>query len=614
MQKPPLNSSTSLLFMYTASFLLCILFGALLKQIGLTSSFVNFIMFALIVGGYIFSGLFGKTMVLPIFQNAQRCGRPFFIGQSIASGLISSSLFIFLAGDFYKTGTDALTIFSGFILGVALMAILFAAPVNRSQQPTLASLITPSEGSKLGRIFLLIIILVTSMLLLHVQLSTIGLISETYFNIPHSIAVFVAATTIGFCIILGGIQSLSIIRMIAYPILVIAFLAPLIWIAYQITGNPLPQLSFGVGALQAISEVDQELLNAGLVEQSDIFDITREGLNYDAFNHFGALLCIAFGTAAMPHLLQHFRVLPKASSARKSGVWALGFLLIVITAIPAVAAFVKLDIYTSLLGLQLSQLEQEANWLFELNRNGTSIISICGNYLTSASQALAACNEPADYFLSSNDISVNPDMLLLSSGALNELPDLMTTLLATGALLAIWSTVDGLILVCANAMTEDGYRALFRPKSPMGIRLFMVRFFIVIFIVLASYLALSMQLDARYAFAASFALLTASLFPALVCRIWLKHVQYHEVMLAIFLGFILTASMLWLSYFGIDAKALNGNELIFSLPLITEKIQPLSMGFVGMLVSFAVAFALSKIQHLRALQKEAKKVKSDVPA
>ncbi len=614
MQKPPLNSSASLLLMYTASFLLCILFGALLKQIGIPGNFINLLMLALIVGGYIFSGLFGKTMLLPVFQNAQRTGRPIYMGQSIAAGLISTSLFIFLAGDFYTTGTDALTVFSGFILGLALMAILFAAPVNRSQNPTLASLITPNDGSRFGRLLLLIIILISSMLLLHVQLSTIGLISQMFFNISHHVAVTIAAVTIGFCIILGGIQSLSIVRMIAYPILVIAFLAPLIWIAYQITGNPLPQFSFGIGALQAISEVDKELLNAGLVEQSDVFDITREGLNYDSFNHLGALLCIAFGTAAMPHLLQHMRVLPKANSARKTGVWALGFVLILITAIPAVAAFVKLDIYTSLLGLQLSQLEQEASWIFELNQNGASIISICGSYLTSVSQALEACGQTADYFLSSRDITVNPDMLLLSSGALNELPELMTTLLATGALLAIWSTADGLVLVCANAMTEDGYRALVRPKSPAGIRLFMSRFFIVIFIIVSVYLALSLKLDARFAFAASFALLTASLFPALVCRIWLKQFEYHEVMIAVFFGFILTAGMLWLSYFGTDVAALNGNEISFHLPLITDKIQPLSMGFIGMLVSFASVFAISKIQDMRSGLKEANKVKSDAPA
>ena len=614
MQKPPLNSSASLLLMYTASFLLCILFGALLKQIGIPGNFINLLMLALIVGGYIFSGLFGKTMLLPVFQNAQRTGRPIYMGQSIAAGLISTSLFIFLAGDFYTTGTDALTVFSGFILGLALMAILFAAPVNRCHNPTLASLITPSDGSKFGRLLLLIIILISSMLLLHVQLSTIGLISQMFFNISHNVAVTIAAVTIGFCIILGGIQSLSIVRMIAYPILVIAFLAPLIWIAYQITGNPLPQFSFGIGALQAISEVDKELLNAGLVEQSDVFDITREGLNYDSFNHLGALLCIAFGTAAMPHLLQHMRVLPKANSARKTGVWALGFVLILITAIPAVSAFVKLDIYTSILGLQLSQLEQEASWIFELNQNGASIISICGSYLTSVSQALASCGQTADYFLSSRDITVNPDMLLLSSGALNELPELMTTLLATGALLAIWSTADGLVLVCANAMTEDGYRALVRPKSPAGIRLFMSRFFIVIFIIVSAYLALSLKLDARFAFAASFALLTASLFPALVCRIWLKQFEYHEVMIAVFFGFILTAGMLWLSYFGTDVAALNGNEFSFHLPLITDKIQPLSMGFIGMLVSFASVFAISKIQDMRSGLRETNKVKSDAPA
>lgn len=593
---------------------MCILFGALLKQIGVPGNFINLLMFALVVGGYIFSGLFGKTMLLPVFHNAGRTGRPFFTGQAIAAGLISSSLYVFLAGDFYSTGTDALTIFSGFILGLALMAVLFAAPVNRSQSPTLAGLITPNEGSKLGRLLILIIILVTSMLLLYVQLSTIGLISKMFFNISHQVAVIITAMTIGFCIILGGLQSLSISRMIAYPILIIAFLAPLVWIAYQITGNPLPQLSFGIGALQAISEVDQELLNAGLVQQSDVFDLTREGLNYDVFNHFSALLCIAFGTAAMPHLLQHMRVLPKAHSARKTSVWALGFLLILITAIPAVAAFVKLDIYTSLLGLQISQLEQEASWLFELNKNGASIISICGSYVTSASQTFTACGVTGEYFLSSKDIAVNPDMLLLSSGVLNELPELMTTLLATGALVAIWSTADGLILVCANTITEDGYRALVRPKSPSGIRLFMSRFFIVILISISAYLALSMELDARFAFAASFALLTAGLFPALVCRIWLKNIEHRDVMVGVFLGATLTAAMLWLSHYGTDVSALNGNETNFYLPLITDKIQPLSMGFIGMLISFISAFALTKMQQMRSRQKENNKVKSNVPA
>ncbi len=337
------------------------------------------------------------------------------------------------------------------------------------------------------------------------------------------------------------------------------------------------------------------MINAQFAAPDDIFNFTKDGLQFDTFNHFSALLCIAFGTAAMPHLLQHFRTLPKASSARKTGVWGLGFLLIVITAIPAVAAFIKLDIYTSLLGLQLSELEQEASWLLELNKDGSSVISICGVYITNSSQAISACGETAEYFLTSKDIGLNPNMLLLSSADLNELPDLMTTLLATGALLAIWTTTDGLIFVCANALAEDGYRSFFRPKSPMGYRLFISRVFLVMMISISTYLVLNVELDPRFAFSASLAILTACLFPALICKLWVRNLSQSEISIGVIFAFILTTSMLWLSYFGLDLIVKNGDEIIFNIPTITTKIQPLSIGLIGMVVSFFGYFFVIKI-------------------
>ncbi len=226
MQKPPLNSSASLTLMYSASFLLCIFFGALLKQIGTPVNYVNLMMFALIVGGYLFTGMFAKTMILPVFQNADRTGRAFYVGQSLAAGIISSGVFIFLTGDFYTNGTDALTLYSGLILGIALMTVLFAAPINRSKSPSLPSLFAAKGEVKLNRAIILTIVIITSMLLLYVQLSAIGMVSEAFFGIPEQVAILLTAFTIGFCLIMGGMQSLSIIRMLAYPILVIAFIAP----------------------------------------------------------------------------------------------------------------------------------------------------------------------------------------------------------------------------------------------------------------------------------------------------------------------------------------------------------------------------------------------------
>lgn len=288
--------------------------------------------------------------------------------------------------------------------------------------------------------------------------------------------------------------------------------------------------------------------------------------------------------------------------------------MIIITTIPAVAAFVKLDIYSSLLGLQLLELEQEASWLFELNENGTSIISICGAFITNASQAISACGQSVEYFISSKDISINADMLLLSSSALHGLPVLATTLLATGALLAIWSTADGLIFVCANALAEDGYRSLIRPKSPMGTRLFMSRIFLLAVIILSAFLVLYVEIDPRFVFSVCFALLTASLFPALICKLWLKNFSQSEIIMGAFLGFVLTSSMLCLSHFGLDFIANNGDEIIFSIPQITNEIQPLSMGFIGIILSFGVTLFMSVYFKARAKAKITSEAKSDVPA
>jgi len=611
MQKPPLNSSTSLILMYTAVFLLCIFFGIILIQVGTPGNYVDMMMFAFIVGGYLFSGMFAKTMILPVFQNTIRTGKPFYIGQAIAAGLISSGVFLFLAGDFYTTGTDALTIFSGLILGIALMTILFAGPVNRAKNSTLASLF---GESRLSRLIILIIVVVASLLFLYVQLFAIGIVSETYFGIPEKYAILITAFTISFCTVLGGMQSLSISRMIAYPVLLITFLVPIIWIAYKVTGNPFPQLSFGHGALTAINGIDQELLDARLIDQSEIFDFTKEGLEYDRFNYLAALLCIAFGTASMPHLLQHFRTLPKARNARKSGVWALGFLLLILTAIPAIAAFVKLDIYTSLLGLQLSDLDSDASWLFALNQNGGSILSICGAYVTNTTEAISACGETADYFLTSNDVIPNPDILVISSAVLNELPSLTTTLLATGALLAIWSTADGLIFVSANALSEDGYCSLIRPKSPMGTRLFMSRVFLLAITIASTYMALNIQIDIQFVFAASFALLCSSLFPALLCQFWLKYISQNIIMIGISLGFVMTSAMLWLSHFGLDLNPLNGDEFVFYLPLLTNELKPLATGFVGMMFSFIIIFTTQTFVKNKPSKNLSVEAKSDVPA
>jgi len=610
MRKPLLKSSASVTLMYTASFLLCAVFGAILVQIGTPGNYVNLIMLALLVGGYIFSGMFGKTMLLMSFQSAERSGNAVYIGQAIATGVISSGIFVLLAGQFYNTGTDALTLFSGVILGLAIMTILFSAAINRSQATTLAGMIAGREGSIPGRVVILGIVFITSLLLIHVQLSAIGKISELYFDVPERIGILLAVFSIGFCLLMGGMRSLTLMRTIAYPIIAITFLVPVIWIAYKLTGNPIPQFSFGVGALQSIAEIDQQILDAGFVEAEDIFDITSDGADYDFFNHLAALVSIALATAAMPHLLQHFTTLPRASRARSAGLWSMIFIAIIFTAIPAIAAFAKLDVYTTLLGLQLSELEREASWVFGLsNPDGVALITICNEYVTSTAQAVAACGQSADYFLSPSDIGMQTNYLLLASPALNELPGLLTTMLAIGALFAIWTTTDGLVFVIANSISEDGYKETLRNKAPTGSRLFVARIFIVLILMLSTYVVFNNIMNAELAFAACFALLAASIFPALVFTVWTKGVAHSHIMYGTVTGFLFVCVALYMTQFGYDMAMNSGDEVTFRIPMVTDAVQPLGLGLLGALLCAGVTTGLSKYTN-----RPKKEADVDVPA
>lgn len=620
MQDTPLKSYASKSSIHFIFFLACIVFGFLLTQVGIPDIFINFLMLAVLIGGYIFAGILGRTMQLDAFQTAGRSATPTVAAQAIASGILSYSVFILLAGEFYNTGTDALVIFSGIVLGIAFMTLLFAAPFNRSRAVSLGDTLTPGSTSMLVKLMVMLMVVITGVLLLVFQLSMIGKIASGYFGIAENIALSVTLFTIGFCLLMGGLQSLSIARIFAYPVLVVALLGPLCWVSYQLTGNPVPQLSMGNGALAQIEEINREMLEAGFATQNDILEFTREGTALDGFNYLTSLLAVAFGIAAMPHLLQHHKTLPNPRAARKAGFWSLGLVLVVLTAIPALAAYMKLDIYTSLLGLQVSDLEDQAPWLFALsNQEGIGLITLCGAYVASGADVITACGAGGEYFISLRDIKIHSEFVVPTFAALNELPALVTLVVATGCLFALWSTIDGLVYVISNTIVQDGFKSVLRRKSPSSFTLFVTRLAIIALLLATPYLMGIFTFDMKLAFEAAIALIAACLFPFLLLRFWYKSVPNSAILFGMITGFIITSTLLWLGNFGVDMLAGSGDEIRISIPAITDAISNLSSGIVGCLAMLMVSFLVHRIilrgnTSKSKIDKTITDMKSDVPA
>lgn len=607
MNKPlqPPVSATQLL-MFTITFLILIFFATILNQVGAPAIFLAILMMAFVVGMYLYAGISNKTLQYRVYENVGGNASPVFVGLAISSGLISATFFVLLPGITYFGGLDFIAIFHGVLLGLGMIAIMFVGRRLRSEQTNSERTQASTVGDKSLTAIMLVFTLVPSFLLLLVQLSVLETVVSGFFALSAGAGAKLAMIVTAGCLCIGGRKTLSMARVFAFPIILIAILAPSIWVSYQLVGNPVPQISFGGGAIQAIAELDSELLAANLATEEEIFDITQESGQLIGFNYFASMLCIAFGVAAMPHLLQHLADVPTNEAKRKSILWAMAFTFLFLSTIPALTMFAKFDIYTALLGLDLAKLEAEAGWLFAISGGGAlPLITICGELIASQTEAIAACGRGGGFFLTLGDIGINPELLLLAFSSLHQLPVLIAVLVATGALVAILSTLDGLIMVMARSIMRDGYHKILHPKAPEAKRLLVFRLAIVLVSALGLIGLEFTHVAPLFMFEATFVLVAATLFPIMLIQSWFKSVSAAALVFGVLMGFATSCLLLYLVRLGPDLIAASGDETVIAIPALTNQLHPLSIGILGLIVTAAAAALLE--WQMRARKEKRKK-------
>ncbi len=595
--------------MFIASFVLAVLFAGILQQIGAPIIYISLLLMAFVIGLYMFSGLLTKTMRFTAFQTADKQSRPFYNGMATASGMVSGAVFITYAGYIYTNGTDFLALFLGMLLGIGFLTLFFAARIARSSETTLAGVLFPPGTNRFFASVAVLAVIAVSFALLLAQIQLLALFVSAFYDISADWGATLIVSVAVISLVFGGMQALSVTRMLAYPVMLAALFVPLAWLSATYTGFFIPQIAYGDAAVTTTMEIDREMLSANLVSQKDLFNPVKDYRLFGGFNYFAVLVTIAMAFASLPHLLQHFTTVQKGNQGRKTGIWTLVLVALVLTLLPAAAAFAKLDLYTALLGLQLEDMNEEVPWIFDLSGKGDiPLVILCGSLVSDAQEAISACGQSGDYFVSVNDISVNPDYLMLAFALLSDLPQLVNVIVVTGALLAIFTTVDGLLLVSANTLTVDFYHRILKPKSPPGIRLFMNRFFLALFggILLAT--ANYVSLPSEFWFAAGMALAAASLFPALIARIWIRKLSDAQLGVGMLMAIAGTSFLLWSNLLGNDLVYQSGDEWKMQIPGLVEMLEPLGFGIPGVIIFCLAAAITGGIEHLIRLQRERRKV------
>jgi len=521
-------------------------------------------------------------------------------GMATAADWMSAASFISMAGLIAFLGYDASVYLMGWTGGYVLLALLLAPYLRKFGKFTVPEFIGDRFYSKGARLVAVICLIVASITYVIGQMKGVGVAFGRFLEVPFEIGVMVGMGIVFVYAVLGGMKGITYTQIAQYCVLIFAYTVPAIFISFNLTGNPVPQIglggtmSDGSGVL-LLDKLDQVVTDLGFSAYT-----MQKG---STLNIFLLTLSLMIGTAGLPHVIVRFFTVPKVSDARVSAGWALVFIAILYTTAPAVGAMARLNlmdtIQTGEVGAADGNLvyEERPQWFrnwettgllkFE-DKNGDGRIQ----YYNDKDEAFAA--KAATYGWEGNEmVKVDRDIMVLANPEIAQLPNWVIALVAAGGLAAALSTAAGLLLAISSAISHDLLKGMIAPNISEKKELLASRIAMAGAIVVAGYLGMNPPGFAAQVVALAFGLAASSLFPALMMGIFNKRMNREGAIVGMLAG--LTSTLVYIFWFkgwffipGTEMAANSPDNWIMG-------ISPEAFGAVGALINFLAATAVSKV-------------------
>ncbi|MGE6794136.1 cation/acetate symporter [Pseudomonas guineae] len=515
-------------------------------------------------------------------------------GMATAADWMSAASFISMAGLIAAGGYANSTFLMGWTGGYVLLAMLLAPYLRKFGKFTVPDFIGDrfySNGARLAAVVCLIIICVTYVI---GQMAGAGVAFSRFLEVSNSTGIWIAAGVVFCYAVFGGMKGITYTQVAQYVVLIIAYTIPAVFISLQLTGNPIPMFGMfsehtesGLPLLQKLNDVVM-----GLGFTSYTGDISSK-LNMVLFT-----LSLMIGTAGLPHVIIRFFTVPKVADARWSAGWTLIFISLLYLTAPAVASMARLNLLTTVYpqGVEAPALayEERPEWVktWETtgliqweDKNSDGRIQLYNDVAPAFTPTAEALGWKG------NELVVNNDILVLANPEIANLPSWVIGLIAAGAIAAALSTAAGLLLAISSAISHDLIKNMINPKISEKGEMRAARISMAVAILLATWLGLNPPGFAAQVVALAFGIAAATLFPALMMGIFSKRVNDKGAIAGMLVGLVFTVVyiFLYLGWFFIPGTATFANtpdNWMFG-------ISPLSIGTVGAVINFAVAYAVS---------------------
>jgi cation/acetate symporter len=512
--------------LYTGGFVGFIILLAILEQIGVPNKILGYFFVFFTLAVYAIIGVATRTAQVSEYYVAGRRVPAFYNGMATGADWMSAASFVGMAGTLFLLGYDGIAWVLGWTGGFVLVSILIGPYLRKFGAYTVPDFLSFRYGGNFARFLGVIVLVCCSFTYVTAQIYGTGLIASRFLGMQFEIAVFAGLVGILLCAMLGGMRAVTWTQIAQYIVLIVAYLTPIVILSTQRYGIPIPELTYGKAILE-ITAREQQLVKDGLAvlctkdacPPGTLRPHIQPFMNYTPLNFFGIIFCMMVGTASLPHILMRYFTTPSVKQARDSVAWSLLFIFLLYFSAPAYAAFSKLEVYTNIIGSNLTNLKP---WLFQWGELG--LIQICGKNAANIDAVIASCKAIAGHpgVLRFQDFVINTDVIVLSTPEIAGLPYVISGLVAAGGLAAALSTADGLLLAIANALSHDIYYKMLDPNAPTIRRLTVARVLLFFVAVLSAALAATKPSDILAMVGWAFSLAMAGNFPALVMGIWWK--------------------------------------------------------------------------------------------
>jgi cation/acetate symporter len=245
---------------YTGGFVAFVIVLAIAEQLGMPNRWIGYAFLISTILLYAIIGVVSRTADIAEYYVAGRRVPALFNGMATGADWMSAASFIGMAGSLYLLGYDGLAFILGWTGGYVLVALFLAPYLRKFGQFTIPDFLGARYGGHIPRTIGLLCAILCSFTYVVAQIYGVGIITTRFTGVQLEVGVFLGLAGILVCSFLGGMRAVTWTQVAQYIILIVAYMIPVVMLAYRNTGVPIPHVVYGY-TLQKVTEREKQLTN-----------------------------------------------------------------------------------------------------------------------------------------------------------------------------------------------------------------------------------------------------------------------------------------------------------------------------------------------------------------